>query len=169
MTFSASVQPRVGSHPPGPSPRGPRAVVSLAFLVLATVTAACGQSATASSGAGLSPAATRAAAPAVPSASAVTASSAGATPAMGMPVAIKGFAYTPSPLQVPVGATVTWVNGDAIVHSVTSGTPEMPGPAFDSQLFDEGQSFTFTFTQPGTYPYFCTRHTFMRGEITVVG
>ncbi len=78
------------------------------------------------------------------------------------------FGFQPTPLQVPAGTIVTWTNHDAIVHSVTNGTPGAPGGAFDSGLFDENQTFAFTFTDAGDYTYFCTRHNFMRGTISVL-
>src|SRR5712691_5580161 len=67
------------------------------------------------------------------------------------------FEFTPGTLNVPAGTSVTWLNHDSIVHSVTEGAPDAPGGLFDSGLFDQNQSFTFTFTDPGQYSYFCTR------------
>ncbi|HEV7665554.1 MAG TPA: plastocyanin/azurin family copper-binding protein [Chloroflexota bacterium] len=77
------------------------------------------------------------------------------------------FEFTPATLDVAAGTSVTWLNHDAIVHSVTQGAPDAPGTLFDSGLFDQDQTFTFTFTVPGEYTYFCTRHTFMHGMINV--
>lgn len=77
------------------------------------------------------------------------------------------FAFSPATLEVPAGTTVTWLNHDAIVHSVTNGTDGTAAGAFDSGLFDQGVSYSFTFTDPGNYPYFCMRHNFMHGTITV--
>jgi plastocyanin len=85
-----------------------------------------------------------------------------------MHVEIKLFTFKPESLEVPVGSTVVWTNRDAIEHSVTNGTPEKPSGAFDSGFFTEGQSFSFTFTKEGDYPYFCKRHNFMQGVIKVV-
>ncbi len=81
---------------------------------------------------------------------------------------IKLFSFKPETLEIPVGTTVVWTNFDAIEHSVTNGTPDKLGGAFDSDFFTEGQTFTFTFDKPGTYPYFCKRHNSMMGEIKVV-
>jgi len=81
------------------------------------------------------------------------------------------FEFTPHTLEVSVGTSVTWVNHDSIVHSVTSGTPDSMDATdalFDSGLFDQNQTFTFTFTAPGVYAYHCSRHAFMQGTITVV-
>ncbi|HWP90792.1 MAG TPA: plastocyanin/azurin family copper-binding protein [Thermodesulfobacteriota bacterium] len=83
-------------------------------------------------------------------------------------VDIKLFTYKPKTLQVEVGTTVVWTNGDAIEHSVTNGTPDKPGDAFDSGFFTKGQSYSFTFEKPGEYPYFCKRHNSMTGAIKVI-
>jgi plastocyanin len=83
-------------------------------------------------------------------------------------VDIKLFTFKPSLLEVLVGTTVVWTNGDAIEHSVTHGTPEKLGGAFDSGFFAKGQTFSFTFTEAGEYPYFCKRHNSMRGIIKVI-
>ncbi len=65
-------------------------------------------------------------------------------------------------LVVQVGDTVTWRNVDDRPHTVTSedGT-------FDSGNLDEGVSFTFTFTEPGTYAYLCEYHPEMRATVVV--
>jgi plastocyanin len=83
-------------------------------------------------------------------------------------VHIKLFTFKPDSLEVPVGTTVVWTNGDAVEHTVTSGTPEKPVGAFDSGGFTEGKTFSFTFTKPGDYSYFCNRHNFMHGQIKVI-
>jgi plastocyanin len=70
--------------------------------------------------------------------------------------------YLPTNLTVKAGTTVTWVNHDAAAHTVTS----MNG-AFDSGNMAVGAMYTFTFTQPGTYSYYCTYHTWMKGTIVV--
>ncbi len=78
------------------------------------------------------------------------------------------FGFEPGALQVVPGTTVTWTNHDAIVHSITSGTPDEPTGIFDSGLFDQDGTFSFTFNDAGDYAYYCTRHTFMRGTMSVV-
>jgi plastocyanin len=83
-------------------------------------------------------------------------------------VSIKLFSFNPGVLEVPAGTTVVWTNGDAIQHSVTNGVPGKPGGAFDSGFFTEGQTWSFTFTEPGEYPYFCRRHESMKGMVKVV-
>lgn len=82
-------------------------------------------------------------------------------------VSIKGFAFAPAALTVPAGTTVTWTNDEDSLHTVTSGTPEAPTGSFDSGEIDTGIDFAFTFTEEGTYPFFCARHDFMTGLVTV--
>jgi amicyanin len=77
-------------------------------------------------------------------------------------VAIDNFTFGPQELHVKVGATVTWVNRDDIPHTVTSTTL-----AFRSKALDTNDKFSFTFTTPGSYKYFCSLHPHMTGTIVV--
>jgi plastocyanin len=94
-------------------------------------------------------------------------SSASAQPAVpaGNSVSIKNFAFDPSTLTVKAGTAVTWVNNDGALHALVSDTGSPV--AFSSDPFATGASYTFTFTQPGTYPYNCSIHPAMKGEIVV--
>src|SRR5918995_1271633 len=83
-------------------------------------------------------------------------------------------AYQPNPIQVSVGATVTWTNDDPQPHTVTSGSNGQPDNKFNSSpnftpLLNAGQTFSFTFTQAGDYPYFCMLHPNMVGTVSVSG
>jgi len=93
-----------------------------------------------------------------------------AVSAGGFPLAGEGLLAVgvAAALQVAAGTTVTWTNHDAIIHSVTSGSPDAPDGAFDSGFFDQAGTFSFTFTDSGDYTYFCMRHNFMRGTVSVV-
>ncbi len=77
-------------------------------------------------------------------------------------VDIANFAFSPQTLTIQVGDTVTWTNRDDVPHTATSTTG-----AFDSGLRPQGQSYSFTFTEPGTYDYLCTPHPTMTGQIVV--
>ncbi len=91
------------------------------------------------------------------------------TPA-GVPpqVILKNFTFRPAELEVTVGATVEWINQEeSVPHMVTSGSPDSPSGVFDSGRLRPGDSFRFTFNQPGTYEYFCSIHPRMRGRIIV--
>ena len=96
-------------------------------------------------------------------------------------VMIQNYAFNPAQLTVTAGTTVTWINQDNIGHTVTEGNPDSPKTpsqrAFDSSGGTEGagvvtiapgKSYSFTFTTPGEYDYYCIPHTFMRGHITVL-
>lgn len=83
-------------------------------------------------------------------------------PASSASIKISGFAFSPSELTVAKGATVTWTNNDGVAHTITSGS-------FDSGSIKNGGSFSFTFTQAGTYDYYCSIHPSMKGKITVSG
>jgi plastocyanin len=82
-------------------------------------------------------------------------------------VAVKLFQFQPAQLTIKAGTTVTWTNEDDIGHTLTSGTPDGKDGRFDMRLGGKGASFSFTFTQPGTYTYFCNRHQSMQGQINV--
>ena len=76
--------------------------------------------------------------------------------------------YSPNNHSVKVGQSITFDNIDANFHTVTSGNPESgPNGKFDSGLLSAGDIYTLELNQPGTYEYFCTIHTNMRGTLTV--
>lgn len=77
-------------------------------------------------------------------------------------VAIVDFAFQPASVTVAVGSTVTWSNGGAAPHTVTSSSG-----AFDSGTLQPGASFSHTFDTVGTFSYFCSIHPSMTGTITV--
>lgn len=79
-------------------------------------------------------------------------------------VHMSGYAFGPAQLSVKVGDTVTFTNHDQAAHNavVTSGPAQ-----FSSPMLATGQSWSFTFSQPGTYSYYCSVHPDMRAQITV--
>jgi plastocyanin len=79
-------------------------------------------------------------------------------------VTIDNFAFSPQTLTVPVGTKVTWINRDDVPHTATSTVEPR---VFDSKALDTDDKFSFVFTAPGTYPYFCAVHPHMTGEIVV--
>jgi plastocyanin len=88
-------------------------------------------------------------------------------PADGNAVTVQGFRFDPSELTVAVGDTVVWTNMDGIDHTATSGTADAPDGAFDVDMPEQGTSGEHTFTEAGTFAYFCEVHTSMTGTITV--
>jgi len=77
-------------------------------------------------------------------------------------VDITDSTFSPALVTISVGDTVTWRNGDDRPHTATSNDG-----AFDSGNLDEGQGFSFTFTEPGTYTYRCDYHPDMQATIVV--
>ena len=79
-------------------------------------------------------------------------------------VAIDNFSFSPASITVPVGTTLTWTNRDDIPHTVVSDDQK-----FKSKALDTDEKFSFTFTEPGTYSYFCSIHPKMVAKVIVEG
>jgi len=77
-------------------------------------------------------------------------------------VKIDNFVFGPAAITVPAGTTVTWINRDDIPHTVVS-----TDKVFKSKVLDTDEKFSFTFTKPGEYPYFCSIHPKMTGKVVV--
>ncbi|MBT4540050.1 cupredoxin family copper-binding protein [Candidatus Woesearchaeota archaeon] len=77
-------------------------------------------------------------------------------------VNIKGFAFNPETITIPVGTVVTWINKDSAKHTATSDEE-----AFDSPLLGKDEKFSFTFDKPGTFSYYCKPHPYMLGTVIV--
>ncbi|WP_458720640.1 PQQ-dependent sugar dehydrogenase [Candidatus Nitrosocosmicus sp. R] len=77
--------------------------------------------------------------------------------------------YSPNPITIEKGQTITWYNGDTISHTVTSGqdNDKDAGEAFDSGAIIPNQYFSMTFDESGEYQYYCIYHPSMVGEIIV--
>jgi len=71
--------------------------------------------------------------------------------------------FEPEDATTAVGQEVCWVNEDTIAHNAV----DEEGGAFESELFDKGQTFTTTVDRPGTIDYVCTVHPGMTGTLTV--
>jgi amicyanin len=76
-------------------------------------------------------------------------------------VKIGNFTFGPQELKVKAGNTVTWTNEDDIPHTVVSPNN------FRSKVLDTDGTYSFTFTTPGIYKYFCSLHPHMTGTIVV--
>jgi plastocyanin len=79
-------------------------------------------------------------------------------------VAIKDFAFVPQVIMVKPGAVVTWTNADEDPHTVVANDK-----SFHSAALDADDKYSFTFTKPGEYAYFCSLHPHMTGKIIVKG
>ena len=86
-------------------------------------------------------------------------------------VEISEFAYTPKQVTVKVGDTVSWINRDEFLHTVTSGAvdgPEnQPDGRFEEDLDEAGSEASVTFDEAGTFTYFCEQHNAMDGVVIV--
>jgi plastocyanin len=93
---------------------------------------------------------------------------------------LSSLMFDPSTTTVKVGTTVTWRNDEPITHTVTSGSfggvdrstglrsSQEPDGTFNAKLPGKGKTFSFTFTKPGNYTYYCDVHQGMNATITVV-
>ena len=77
-------------------------------------------------------------------------------------VMVENFSFQPSTLTVKAGTTVTWVNHDDEPHTVNENNK-----TFKSGTLDTDGKFSYKFTSPGTYSYFCSLHPRMTGQIIV--
>ncbi len=86
-------------------------------------------------------------------------------------VEIKGSAYNTATMTISKGTTVTWKQLDDTSHTVTSalGTyePSHQVKVLDSPLLSKGQTYSYTFTQTGTFDYSCMIHPSMKGKVIV--
>jgi len=77
-------------------------------------------------------------------------------------VMVENFSFQPGTLTVKAGTTVTWVNHDDEPHTVNENNK-----TFKSGTLDTDAKFSYKFTSPGTYSYFCSLHPRMTGQIIV--
>jgi len=85
------------------------------------------------------------------------------SPAARVEVKIDNFTYSPIAVTVTAGTTVKWTNRDDIPHTVVSDDKG----TFKSKALDTDDSFSYTFTKPGTYTYFCSIHPKMTAKVVV--
>lgn len=77
-------------------------------------------------------------------------------------IKIDNFSFLPEQVTVAAGTKVTWVNRDDEPHTVTSTDNK-----FKSGALDTGDQYSFTFTEPGSYAYYCSVHPKMIGKVIV--
>ncbi len=77
-------------------------------------------------------------------------------------ITIDNFTFQAATLNVNAGTRVTWVNRDDVPHKIVSTDKK-----FSSPVLDTDARFSFTFTAPGTYEYFCSIHPMMKGRVVV--
>jgi plastocyanin len=82
-------------------------------------------------------------------------------------VRMNNYAFAPQTLTIAPGTTVTWLNTDDTTHTVTADDQR-----YNSGDMKKGDQFSFTFTKPGLYRYYCVWHgapggQAMSGSVTV--
>jgi plastocyanin len=77
-------------------------------------------------------------------------------------VYMRNLEFEPENLTIQAGTTVTWINKDDVNHTVDN-----PNNVFSSQNIGPGETFQYTFEDPGTYDVVCTIHPQMTGTVTV--
>ncbi len=78
-------------------------------------------------------------------------------------VLIQDFNFQTPQLAVKKGTTVTWMNKDSARHNVVGDNGKGP----QSELLSQGQSYTYTFNEAGSFSYKCEPHPYMKGTVTV--
>jgi len=82
-------------------------------------------------------------------------------------VSIQSNSFNPGNRTVASGTTIKWTNNDSVPHTVTSGSPGNETGVFDSGNIAPGATYEFTFTQAGTFSYFCKVHPSMTAQVIV--
>jgi len=77
-------------------------------------------------------------------------------------VKIDNFSFEPAAIVVKAGTTVTWTNADDIPHTIAQNDKQFKSPPLDTD-----DHWSFTFTTPGEYHYFCSLHSRMVGTVIV--
>ena len=80
-----------------------------------------------------------------------------------VPVDIRDFAYSPNPIEIAAGDTVTWTNQDEVPHTATGEDRDV----LQSGTITPGASFSQDFPEAGEFGYFCEFHPNMTGTIVV--
>ena len=73
------------------------------------------------------------------------------------------WCFSPKPIQITVGSTVTWANGTAAPHTSTSDT----GAWDTGTIAPSATSSAIAFPTAGTFTYHCAIHPSMTGSVVV--
>jgi|SRR5271166_4862811 len=77
-------------------------------------------------------------------------------------VSIDNYAFKAPKVTIAAGTAVVWKNADDDPHTVTADDG-----SFDSKGLGQGDTYRHVFTKPGTYPYHCSAHPYMKGVVVV--
>ena len=75
-------------------------------------------------------------------------------------ISISNFAFNPEELTISIGTTLTWTNLDSAPHTIAF-------ESFESETLNTNDQYSYTFTEAGTYNYYCSLHPSMQGTIIV--
>ncbi|MGL5831171.1 MAG: S-layer homology domain-containing protein [Candidatus Altimarinota bacterium] len=78
-------------------------------------------------------------------------------------VSIQDMEFKLAEMTIPVGSTVKWTNADSMNHDVQS----IGSNTLNSPLLENGDSYSYTFNEEGTFDYMCSLHPSMKGKIIV--
>jgi plastocyanin len=92
----------------------------------------------------------------------ITASSPVSQSTADVTVKIRNFKFVPENVTIAVGQTAQFINVDEEPHTATA-----TDGAFNSKALDTDQSWTYTASKPGTHPFICSIHPFMKGMLTI--
>lgn len=81
---------------------------------------------------------------------------------------VEDLKFQPETRTVEAGTTVTWENHDSVMHTATPTDEDAWGTSGSGEM-QEGASWSFTFTEPGTYDYYCEPHAYQDDEGTWKG
>lgn len=141
-----------------------RRALLMSGIATATLLSACGAAADAgTAGSNSSSSSGAAAAPTMDMTMPMTnTSSASSVAAATNKVGILNYAFSPQTVTVKVGSVVTWTQQDEDSHTVAADDK-----SFASSTLSIGQTYSHTFTSPGTYTYHCAIHPYMHGTVVV--
>ena len=83
-------------------------------------------------------------------------------PTQSTEIKVDNFTFSPETAMIPVNGTVTWINKDDVPHVIASADG-----TFRSKGLDTDDHYSYQFTKPGTYSYYCSIHPKMTGKIVV--
>ena len=75
--------------------------------------------------------------------------------------------YMPTVITIDSGDTITWINEDRGLHTVTTGYYDVPDGMVESEQISPEDKFSFTFAESGRFHYYCRLHPWMEGTIIV--
>ena len=86
----------------------------------------------------------------------------GTTSSSGNTVSMYNMQFGTGSLTVKAGTTVTWTNGDNVVHNVIADDA-----SFKSADMKYGYTYSHSFDTKGTFGYYCSYHSGMKGTVVV--